>query len=58
MTGDLLSILVVYLAGCTIAAWIARSQGRSPLVWFGISALLSPVLGFVAVILSAPPRAR
>lgn len=56
MTADLLTVAIVWLVGATIVAWIASSQGRSPMTWFGIAVLLSPVLGFVAVILSAPRR--
>jgi hypothetical protein len=56
MTDDLLVVGIVWLIGCTIVAWIAHSQGRSPVTWFGVSVLLSPLLGFVAVILSAPKK--
>lgn len=57
MTGDeLLTVGVVWLVLATIPAWVAHSQGRSPVAWFGISVLLSPVLAFVAVILTAPRR--
>ena len=56
MTDDLLTVVIVWVIGATIVAWIAHSQGRSPLTWFGIAVLLSPLLGFVAVILSAPKK--
>lgn len=48
-SGELLSVLVVWVIGCTIVAWIAQTQGRSPVTWFSVALLLSPVLGFVAV---------
>jgi hypothetical protein len=56
MADELYLVLAGYVIGCTIVAWIAQSQGRSPLVWFGIAVLLSPLFGFVGVILSAPRR--
>lgn len=57
MTEEWLPIIVVYLIGATVVAWIASSQGRSPLTWFGIAILLSPLFGFIGVILSAPKQA-
>jgi len=56
MTSDLLLVIVVWILGATIVAWIASSQGRSPLTWFSVSVALSPLFGFVAVILTAPRR--
>jgi uncharacterized membrane protein YhdT len=53
---DTLTILVAWVVLATIPAWIASTQGRSPMTWFGISVLLSPVLGFVAVVLTAPRK--
>lgn len=53
---ELLPVAVVWLIGATIVAWIASSQGRNPLTWFGIAVLLTPLFGFVAVILSSPRR--
>ena len=57
MDDQLLTYLVVWVVLATLVAWIARSQGRSPMTWFGISILLSPLVGFVAVILTAPRKA-
>lgn len=56
MTDELLFYIVIAVIGSTLVAWIARSQGRSPTTWFGISILLSPLIGFVAVILTAPRK--
>jgi hypothetical protein len=56
VSDDVGLLLLVYVIACTIVAWIAHSQGRSPVAWFAISLLLSPLLGFVGVILSAPRR--
>jgi hypothetical protein len=56
MNDELLGLAVFWLIGCTIVAWIASSQGRSPVTWFGVAVVLSPIFGFVAVILSAPRK--
>jgi len=56
MNDELLGLAVIWLIGCTVVAWIASSQGRSPLAWFGISVLLSPLLGFLAVVLTPKPK--
>lgn len=56
MTSDLLLVIVVWVVGATVVAWIAQSQGRSPMTWFGVSVVLSPLLGFVAVVLTAPRK--
>lgn len=53
---DLLLIGVVWLVGATVVAWIASTQGRSPLTWFGIALMLSPLFGFIGVVLSAPKK--
>lgn len=53
---DTLTYIVVWLVLAAIPAWIASTQGRSPMTWFGISVLLSPVIGFLAVILTAPRK--
>lgn len=53
---DATTLIVVWLVLAAIPAWIATTQGRSPLAWFGISVLLSPVVGFLGVILTAPRR--
>lgn len=55
---ELLTAVVIWLVLATIPAWIASTQGRSPVTWFGLSVVLSPVLAFVAVILTAPRRER
>ena len=56
MTNDQFLIVVVYvfLAGCV--ALLARSQGRSPVHWFLIALMLSPLLGFLAAVLSPSPK--
>lgn len=56
MNEEVLGALIVWLIGCTIVAWIAHAQGRSPSNWFGLSLFLSPLIGFIAVILTAPKR--
>lgn len=56
MTDELLLYGIVWLVGCTIVAWIAHGQGRSPMTWFSVSLLLSPILGFMGVILTAPRK--
>lgn len=56
MTDEILIYLVIWIISATVVAWIAHGQGRSPMTWFGISILLSPVLAFVAVILTAPKK--
>lgn len=57
MTEDeLLTYVVVWVVLATVVAWIAHGQGRSSLTWFGIAILLSPLLGFVAVVLTAPRK--
>lgn len=48
--------VVVWLVLSAIPAWIATTQGRSPWTWFGLSVLLSPVVGFLGVILTAPRK--
>jgi hypothetical protein len=53
---DPFTLIVIWVVLATIPAWIASTQGRSPVAWFGISVLLSPLLGFVAVILTAPKK--
>lgn len=53
-----LGAVALWIIGCTIVAWIAHSQGRKPIEWFLVALLLSPLLGFVAVILSAPRQKR
>lgn len=53
---ELLGVIVVWLVLAAIPAWIATTQGRSPWTWFGISVLLSPVVGFLGVILTAPRK--
>lgn len=53
---ELLPYLIGWLVLAAIPAWIATTQGRSPMTWFGISILLSPVVGFLAVILTAPRK--
>jgi uncharacterized membrane protein YhdT len=58
MNDELLTLAIVWLIAATVVAWIARAQGRSPVTWFGISILLTPVLAFVAVILTASPQKR
>lgn len=57
MTDDLFAYVAVWLILATVVAWIAHSQGRSPVTWFGIAVVLSPLFGFVAVVLSAPKKA-
>lgn len=57
MTGEeLLGVIIVWAVLAAIPAWIANSQGRSPVTWFAIGVLLSPLIAFVAVILTAPRR--
>lgn len=56
MTDELLTYGIAWLVGCTIVAWIASGQGRSPVTWFSVSLLLSPLLGFLGVVLTAPKR--
>ena len=53
---ETLVLIVVWVVLATIPAWIASTQGRSPLAWFGVSVLLSPLLGFLGVILTAPRK--
>lgn len=58
MTGEeLLGVIIVWAVLAAIPAWIASSQGRSPVTWFAIGVLVSPLIAFVAVILTAPRRA-
>lgn len=38
------------------AAAIASAQGRSPLTWFTLAVVISPVIAFVAVVLTAPRK--
>lgn len=45
-------ILVVWLVLAALVGWIASSRGRNGFVWFGISLLLSPLLGLIGVLLS------
>jgi hypothetical protein len=52
-----MEILLVYLAFCAIPAWIASTKQRSPIAWFFISILISPLLAFVIVILIGPGSA-
>lgn len=40
---------LAWLFLCFIAAWLAHSKGRSPVVAFFISLLLSPLVGLIVV---------
>lgn len=53
---DAIGIVSVYLILAGLVALLARSQGRSPLTWFLLAALLSPLLAFLAAVLTPSPR--
>jgi len=57
MTSDELWTLSAFWAlFAGFVAMIARSQGRSPVTWFMLSLVLSPLFGFLAVVLTAPRK--
>ena len=51
MTDDTLLIVVVYVVLALIPAAIAPSRGRTPINWFGLALLLSPLVALIGVIL-------
>ena len=50
--------IAVWAVLCAVVALIANARGRSQLNWFLISFLLSPVVGFVAVVLMPNLKTR
>ncbi len=51
----ILGVLLFWLPCCILVAWIAGQKRRSRLGFFLLSALLSPIIGFLAV-LAVPAR--
>ena len=52
--GDLLPIAIIWVVGALNMALLALTTGRSPLRWFMIAAVASPVLRLMAVLASEP----
>jgi hypothetical protein len=46
--------LVAWVVLSAIPAWIASTKGRSPLTWFVVALLISPLLAFIIVIVVGP----
>lgn len=51
MTDETLAFVVVYVLFALVPAAIAPSRGRTPLNWFLVAILLSPLLALALVIL-------
>ena len=51
MTDETLLVIVVYVVLALIPAAIAPSRGRTPINWFLVAILLSPLLALALVIL-------
>ena len=45
-----MGVVIFWIAGCAVVAWIAAGKGRSAVGFFLLSALLSPVIGLVVVL--------
>lgn len=44
-----MELALIWVALCFIAAWLAHSKGRSPVVAFFLSLFLSPLVGLIFV---------
>lgn len=51
MTDETLTFIVIYIVLALIPAAIAPSRGRTPINWFLVGILLSPLLALVGVVL-------
>jgi hypothetical protein len=57
MTDETLGIIVIYIVLALIPAAIAPSRGRTPLNWFLVGILLSPLIALIGVILLPSKKA-
>lgn len=49
-----MEIFFIWLAGSIVAAVIADKKGRSPVGFFFLAALLSPLIGIIAALVASP----
>lgn len=47
-------MLVLWIGGAFLAAWVATEKGRDPVAWWVLGFLLSPLLALVALSAVAP----
>ncbi|HEV8698951.1 MAG TPA: SHOCT domain-containing protein [Candidatus Limnocylindrales bacterium] len=52
-----MEIIAGWLIWSGLVAWIASVRGRSPVGWFFLSVLLSPLIGIIAVLVAPNRRA-
>jgi hypothetical protein len=46
----MIAVVIMWLAFAGVVGWAANEQGRNPAMWVVLSLLLSPLIGFIALI--------
>lgn len=48
-------VLLMWLAFAALVGWAANERGRDPALWVILSLVLSPLIGFIALIAAGDP---
>lgn len=49
-------VFIVWLGLAALVGWAANERGRNPALWVILSLVLSPLIGFIALIAAGEPN--